>query len=93
MARKKDKQKALTLRKQGMSYSQIKEKLGINRAAVVSMSFFLFLTLLLHTVYYVEIRHRWAIEPFMLIFSAFGLTGLWRKIALNDSRENLSRPV
>ena len=77
----------------GLYASLFKEKLGINRAAVVSMSFFLFLTLLLHTVYYVEIRHRWAIEPFMLIFSAFGLTGLWRKIALNDSRENLSRPV
>ena len=77
----------------GLYASLFKEKLGIKRAAVVSMSFFLFLTLLLHTVYYVEIRHRWAIEPFMLIFSAFGLTGLWRKIALNDSRENLSRPV
>ena len=34
MARKKDKQKALTLRKQGMSYSQIKEKLGISKSTL-----------------------------------------------------------
>ena len=34
MARKKDKQQALTLRKQGMSYSQIKEKLGISKSTL-----------------------------------------------------------
>lgn len=77
----------------GLYASLFKKKLGINRAAVASMSLFLFLTLLLHALYYVEIRHRWAIEPFMLIFSAFGLTGLWRKMTLKDSYENLSRPV
>lgn len=77
----------------GLCSSLFKKRLGINRAAVASMFIFLFLTLLLHALYYVEIRHRWAIEPFMLIFSAFGLTGLWRKITLHDSHENLSRPV
>jgi hypothetical protein len=34
MARKKDKQKAIVMRKQGMSYSQIKEKLGISKSTL-----------------------------------------------------------
>jgi transcriptional regulator with XRE-family HTH domain len=34
MARKKDKQKALVMRKKGMSYSQIKEKLGISKSTL-----------------------------------------------------------
>ena len=34
MARKKDKQKAIAMRKKGMSYSQIKEKLGINKSTL-----------------------------------------------------------
>ncbi|MEK7746869.1 MAG: glycosyltransferase family 39 protein, partial [Elusimicrobiota bacterium] len=77
----------------GLYTSLFKKRLGINRAAVVSIVLFLFLTSLLHALFYVEIRHRWAIEPLMLIFSAFGLTELWRKITLKDSHENLSRPV
>ena len=34
MARKEDKQKALIMRKGGMSYSQIKEKLGVNKSTL-----------------------------------------------------------
>src|SRR3989344_5710719 len=34
MARKADKQKALTMRKKGMSYSQIKEKLGVSKSTL-----------------------------------------------------------
>src|SRR3989338_3975166 len=34
MARKKDKQKALTMRKKGMSYSQIKEKLNVSKSTL-----------------------------------------------------------
>lgn len=34
MARKKDKQKALVMRKSGMSYSQIKEKLGVSKSTL-----------------------------------------------------------
>ena len=34
MARKKDKQKALAMRKNGMSYSQIKEKLGVSKSTL-----------------------------------------------------------
>jgi len=34
MARKKDKQKALSLRKKGMSYSQIKEKLDVSKSTL-----------------------------------------------------------
>jgi transcriptional regulator with XRE-family HTH domain len=34
MARKLDKQKALTMREKGMSYSQIKEKLGISKSTL-----------------------------------------------------------
>ena len=34
MARKEDKQKALTMRKKGMSYSQIKEKLGVSKSTL-----------------------------------------------------------
>lgn len=77
----------------GLCASLFRKRCGINRAAVASIFLFLFLTLLLHALYYVEIRHRWAIEPFMLIFSAFGLTGLWRKVTLNNRHENMSHPV
>src|SRR3989344_2007289 len=34
MARKEDKQKALAMRKEGMSYSQIKEKLGTSKSTL-----------------------------------------------------------
>lgn len=34
MTRKEDKQKAITMRKKGMSYSQIKEKLGISKSTL-----------------------------------------------------------
>ena len=34
MARKKDKQKVLAMRHKGMSYSQIKEKLGISKSTL-----------------------------------------------------------
>ena len=34
MARKKDKQKAITMRKQGMSYSQIKDKLKVSKSTL-----------------------------------------------------------
>ncbi len=34
MARKEDKQKALIMRKKGMSYSQIKEKLGVSKSTL-----------------------------------------------------------
>ena len=34
MARKKDKQKAIAMRQEGMSYSQIKEKLNINKSTL-----------------------------------------------------------
>src|SRR4029079_3463303 len=34
MARKEDKQRALVMRKKGMSYSQIKEKLGISKSTL-----------------------------------------------------------
>jgi len=34
MARKEDKQKAITMRKKGMSYSQIKEKLGVSKSTL-----------------------------------------------------------
>ena len=34
MARRKDKEKALQLRKKGMSYSQIKEKLGVSKSTL-----------------------------------------------------------
>ena len=36
MARKKDKQKAIAMRKKGMSYSQIKEKLGVGKGTLSS---------------------------------------------------------
>ena len=34
MARKEDKQKAITMRKKGMSYSQIKEKLNVSKSTL-----------------------------------------------------------
>lgn len=46
--------------------------LGVARrpAAVFILTFCAFVSLV-HGIYYVEMRHRWAIEPFMLLFSAY----------------------
>lgn len=77
----------------GLYMSLFKKTLIINRAAIISLSLFLVLTASLYALFYVEIRHRWAIEPLMLIFSAFGLTMLWRNITLKGSHENLSNSV
>jgi len=53
---------------------------GFNNKAKCSLllMYFLFLTLL-HAVYYVEGRHRWTIEPLILIFTAYGILELKKK--------------
>lgn len=77
----------------GLYASLFKKILSANKDAVVSVLLFIFLTSLLHALFYVEIRHRWAVEPLMLIFSAFGLTELCGKITLSGSHKNLHDPV
>jgi len=43
------------------------------RPAVVFIIVFCGLVSLVHGLYYIETRHRWAIEPLILVFSGYGL--------------------
>ncbi len=36
---------------------------------------------IVHSVFYVELRHRWAIEPMILVLSSVGLLSLWSRYA------------
>lgn len=51
-----------------------------SKASVTLILAFLIMVSLLHSIYYVEMRHRWAIEPLMMIFSSQGLIGLFSRI-------------
>jgi hypothetical protein len=50
------------------------------KVIILSIVVFLILVAALHSLYYVEMRHRWAIEPLMLIFSAKGVMVLFGRI-------------
>ena len=63
----------------GCIASLIKLK-GIKKISVVSLFGFFFLTSLLHSIYYLETRHRLSIEPLLLIFSSYGFILLWGKL-------------
>lgn len=45
---------------------------GSDRFAVLSLLLLFLLISAANSIYYVEMRHRWAIEPLILIFSSFG---------------------
>lgn len=45
---------------------------GAKKASAASLLFFFFLTSLLHSLYYLETRHRLSIEPLLSIFSSYG---------------------
>lgn len=53
-------------------YLTVSKRKGTSKAAIVLvLSLFISISLL-HSFFYIEIRHRWAIEALMLIFSAYG---------------------
>ena len=62
----------LTLFILGIFYA-IKKASRIDRAAIASILIFMLLISAGNSLYYVESRHRWAVEPLMLIFSAYAL--------------------
>ena len=49
------------------------------RVFVLSILLMLLMVSLTHSLFYVEIRHRWAIEPFMLIFASYGVMAAFRR--------------
>lgn len=60
-------------------FFSVKSSSNINTAAVLSLFILFFLVSFLHSIYYIEIRHRWSIEPLMCIFSAVGFRELLKK--------------
>lgn len=44
-----------------------------DKAVVISILLFCALVSILHSVYYIEIRHRWMVEPLIVIIASFGL--------------------
>ena len=46
----------------------------------VTLLLFFVLLALLHSFYYVELRHRWAVEPLMMIFSCSGIVFIYNAI-------------
>ncbi len=59
-----------------------KERLPI----IISILSVFLLISFIHGLYYVEIRHRWGIEPLMLIFSAYGLMFLYQALKRPKAR-------
>jgi len=62
------------------AYCIFKHRRTIDLAAVIFMFSFVFLVSALHSFVYVEIRHRWMIEPIIIIISAYGIFKLYQKI-------------
>lgn len=51
----------------------------VDRAFLISICLFLVLISGAHSLYYIETRHRWMIEPFMIIFSSYGAMRLFTR--------------
>lgn len=58
-------------------------KSNASRALVLPLFVLFFMISSLQSLYYVEMRHRWAIEPLMIVFSAYGFMELF-KISVNS---------
>ena len=58
------------------AYMGLKQAKRPGRAAIASILLFLLLISAGNSLYYVESRHRWAVEPLMLIFSAYAMAAL-----------------
>lgn len=61
----------------------LKRIAGSRKAAIFSFFITFILFSLLHSLYYVETRHRWAIEPFMLIFTAYAVVVFYENFTQN----------
>ncbi len=59
-------------------YLGIKRSELLNRMAIISILLFMLFISSANSLYYVESRHRWAVEPFMLIFSSYAIMSLRR---------------
>ena len=52
---------------------------GLARQHLILIGVFLFALALLQSLYYVEGRHRWAVEPILIAISGAGVAKLWRR--------------
>lgn len=66
------------------------DKSKIDFPGIVFM-FFLFITIsLIHSLFYVEMRHRWLLEPLLMSISAYGLhRTFWSLIIAKSVKDNL----
>ncbi|MHC4122706.1 MAG: ArnT family glycosyltransferase [Planctomycetota bacterium] len=55
---------------------------SVNRSYVIPLCVFMLLISLAHSLYYIEIRHRWMIEPFILVIASFGVVRCWDVISM-----------
>ena len=60
----------------GGSYHALSRLRGEKRSYIIALFAFFALVSICHGLYYVEIRHRWAIEPLMLMLASYGLVCL-----------------
>ncbi len=70
------------------SYFSIKKINCINKSAFISFFILFFLVSILHSLFYVEIRHRWAIEPLIIIISSYGFTFLFKNVGEKLKKTN-----
>ncbi len=68
-----------------VSLTKLKEA---KRAQALSLFIFCFLTSLLHSVYYIETRHRFSIEALIIIFSSYGFVLACEKLRSSTKRLN-----
>jgi len=61
-------------------YFMFKSRLYINMPAVVFLFSFFTIISMVHSLYYIDTRYRWMIEPLLMIFSAYGISELWHRI-------------
>lgn len=58
----------------------ISERNIVDISPVIFIIAFSLMVSSVHSLYYVEMRHRWMLEPLLLIISAYGITSLLKKV-------------
>lgn len=51
-----------------------------NKAQVIYLGILLFFMAVVHSLYYIEIRHRWMVEPLIIVISGYGLMQFLRRL-------------
>jgi 4-amino-4-deoxy-L-arabinose transferase-like glycosyltransferase len=61
-------------------FAALKENSGSKRRISCTIILFFLIVSIAHALYYVDGRHRWTVEPFMLIFTANGISFVLSKL-------------